>query len=93
LACPVPALRAVHVAGVEAVEVQGAGLVDELRAPVLLPLPDVELRSLGIGEDRRPAGLRLDVHWLRHDGPAGITNLRGGLVGAVDPEVGSHVAV
>ena len=63
-----------------------AGFVDDPRALVLLGLPDAERGALGIGEHRHPARLH-DVEGLRHDAPAGIQHLRGGLVGALDPDV------
>ena len=54
----------------------------------MLPgLQDPKCRSLGIGEERHPAGVH-DVEGLHHDASAGLVDLGRGLVGAVDPDVG-----
>jgi hypothetical protein len=65
--------RAFNVAGVEAVEVQRARVVDDSCTRVLLRLPDAEQGPLGIGEDRHPASVH-DVEGLHHDGSAGIAD-------------------
>jgi hypothetical protein len=79
--------RALHVAGAEAVEGQGARLVDDLRALVLLRLPDEERRALGIREHRHPPGVH-DVEGVHQRLAARLEDLRSGVVGALDPDVG-----
>jgi hypothetical protein len=76
-----------HVAGVEAVEVQGTRLVDDLRALVRLRLPDAEHRALGIGEHRHAPRV-LDVERAHQRLAARVDDLVRGLVGALDLDVG-----
>ena len=83
---PIERPRAIGVARLQAIEVQRAGLVDDLRAPVLFGLPDAELRPLPIAEHRHSPRLH-DVEGLGEDAAAGLPRLRGGIVGALDPNV------
>jgi hypothetical protein len=83
----VEGLRALRVAGVQVVEVQGARLVDDLRAPVLIRLPDAEGSAPGIREHGHAARVH-DVERIRDDTAPGIDDLGGDLVGALDPDVG-----
>ena len=64
-------LRRFDVPGGEAVEVQRAVLVDDLRTLVLLRLPDAERRAFGIGEHRHPPRVH-DVERLGQHRAAGV---------------------
>jgi hypothetical protein len=72
---------------VETVQDERPRIVDQLRALVLLRLPDAEGCSLGIGKDSHPARVH-EVERLGHHGSAGIADLGRGRIGAVDPEIG-----
>ena len=71
--CAIERLGAVEITGGETVEVQCAVLVDDLRTLVVHRLPDVEHRSLGIGEDGHPP-LVHHVEGIRHHPAARIAD-------------------
>ena len=81
-------LRALGVARVELAEVPGAGLVDELCPLGLLGLPDAEHRAGRVGEHGHAAGLG-DVERPHEHAAARVLHGLGGLVGALDRDVGA----
>lgn len=82
----VEALRSVRIAGIQAVEVQRAGFVDHARSLVGLCLPDAERGPFGIRAHRHPTRVD-DVERFGYHAPTGVSNLRGGLVCALDPDI------
>jgi nicotinamidase-related amidase len=76
------------VTGVQVAEVPCTCFVDDLRADVLLRLPDGEDRARRVREDPHAPGVE-DVERLRQRAPAGVRDLRGGVVRTVDGDVGA----